>query len=114
MKIVTSITAQPKQRFNVKLDNNEIVQFYFYYSSSQQAWYYDFEYNEYVNKANKVVLTPNSIRQLKNILPFGFGFFATNNADPFQLESFVNGDCIMVMLNQEDIEAIEESIFNVQ
>ena len=57
MKLITSITSEPKQRFTLKLDNNESVLIYFYYCASQSSWYFDFEYNGYINKGNKVVLT---------------------------------------------------------
>lgn len=113
MKIVTSITDQPRQNFIVGLDNNESVEFTLYFYSSQSAWYYDFKYNDYVSNGNKVVLDMNSLRYLRNIIPFGIGFIAGNNADPFYLESFVNNDCVMVIWNKEEVQELEENIYNV-
>ena len=70
MNIITSITAQPKQNFVISLDNNETVNINLYYYSSQRAWYYDFEYNDYASYGNKVVLNMNSLRYLRNLIPF--------------------------------------------
>lgn len=112
MQRVTSITSQPKQRFVLKLETNETVSVNFYYYASQQSWYYDFQYKDYISNGNKVVLSMNALHHLRKILPFGIGFISTSNADPFELEAFVNGKCNMILLNQEDIQAIEEFVYN--
>ena len=113
MNIITSITAQPKQNFIISLDNNETVNINLYYYSSQQALYYDFEYNNYSSYGNKVVLNMNSLRYLRNLIPFGIGFISDTNADPFSLKSFVNQECLMVVWNQEEVQMLEDNIYNV-
>ena len=114
MEAVTSITSQPIQNFILKLDTNETISFKLYFYSSQNAWYYDFEYKDYVSQGNKVVIALNAIRHLRNILPFGFGFTADTNADPFNLDSFVNKDCIMILLNKDDVQMLEETVYAPQ
>lgn len=112
MKLVSSITTEPKQRFVLKLDNNESAIIRLYYYSSQNSWYFDIEYNDYINNGNKVVLTMNALRHLKNILPFGIAFVSGSNAEPFQLEDFANGNILMLLLNQDDVQEIEETVYN--
>lgn len=112
MKLVSSITTEPKQRFVLKLDNNESVIIRLYYYSSQNSWYFDIEYNDYINNGNKVVLTMNALRHLRNILPFGIAFVSGSNAEPFQLEDFANGNVLMLLLNQDDVQEIEETVYN--
>lgn len=112
MKLVASITTEPKQRFVLKLDNNESVIIRLYYYSSQNSWYFDVEYNDYINNGNKVVLTINALRHLRNILPFGIAFVSGSNAEPFQLEDFANGNVLMLLLNQDDVQEIEETVYN--
>jgi hypothetical protein len=112
MKLVSSITTEPKQRFVLKLDNNESVIIRLYYYSSQNSWYFDIEYNEYINNGNKVVLTMNALRHLRNIIPFGIAFISGSNAEPFQLEDFANGNVLMLLLNQNDVQEIEETVYN--
>ena len=114
MNIITSITSQPKQNFSVKLDTNEVVSFNLYFYSSQNAWYYDFEYKDYISQGNKVVLNMNSVRHLRNILPFGFGFISGENADPFQLESFITNAVQLVFWNKEEVQMLEENIYAPQ
>lgn len=112
MQLITSITEEPKQEFTLKLDNNETATMRLYYYASQNSWYFDIEYKDYINNGNKVVLTFNALRHLKKIIPFGIGFLSGSNADPFSLESFAGGDFIMVLLNQTDVQQIEELVYN--
>lgn len=113
MQVITSITAQPKQQFVLALDNNESAIMRLYYYPTQGSWYFDIEYNDYVNCGNKVVLTMNAIRHLKNRLPFGIAFLSTSNAEPFQLNDFASKNVLMVLLNKEDVEIIEESVYGI-
>lgn len=112
MKIISSITTEPKQRFTLRLDNNESVIMRLYYYSSQNSWYFDIEYNDYINNGNKVVLTMNALRHLRNILPFGIAFISSSSAEPFQLDDFANGNVIALLLNQDDVQEIEENVYN--
>ena len=112
MQIITSITAEPKQRFVLTLDNNESAIMHLYYYASQKSWYFDIEYKDYKNKGNKVVLTMNALRHLRNKLPFGIAFLSSSSADPFQLEDFVEGNVLMVLLNQEDVQEFEDTVYN--
>lgn len=112
MQIITSITEQPRQKFTLKLDNNQqaIMRLYFY--ESQKSWYFDIEYNGKENCGNKVVLTFNAIRHLRKIFPFGIGFISESSADPFSIDAFTSGKFQMILLNEEDIQLIEETIYN--
>lgn len=112
MQIITSITNQPRQRFVLRLDNNESVTMKLYYYQSQNSWYFDIDYNGRQNNGNKVVLTFNALRHLKRLIPFGIGFISNSNADPFSLDAFTSGQVLMVVLNQEDVQTIEEIIYN--
>lgn len=112
MQIITSITDQPKQKFTLRLDNNQAATMRLYFYQSQNSWYFDIEYNEYENKGNKVVLTFNALRHLKNRLPFGIGIISGSKADPFSLTAFSSGEYLLVLLNKEEVQTIEETIYN--
>ena len=83
-----------------------------YFYPSQQSWYFDIEYNNKQNNGNKVVLTLNAIRNFRKIWPFGISFISESNADPFTLDAFVNGNVQMLVLNKEEVQMIEETIYN--
>lgn len=112
MQIITSITDEPKQQFNLRLDNNETVVMRLYYYESQNSWFFDIQYKDYINNGNRVVLTFNALRHLKKILPFGIAFLSVSNADPYSLDSFTSGNFLMALLNQDDVQQIEETVYN--
>lgn len=112
MKIITSITSEPKQRLVLNLDNNESAIMRLYYYSTQKSWYFDIEYKDYINNGNKVVLTMNALRHLKNKLPFGLAFISGSNAEPFLLNDFSSGNVLMILLNQEDVQEIEDVVYS--
>ena len=112
MKIITSITSQPKQRLVLKLSNNEYAIMHLYYYSTQNSWYFDIEYKEYINRGNKVVLTMNALRHLRNKLPFGIAFISTLTAEPFQIEDFESNNVLMLLLDEEDVKIVEETVYN--
>lgn len=109
---ITSITNQPRQQFRVPLDTGEQVEMSLYYLPTQYGWYYDFTYKDYTSNGNKVVLSPNSIRNLRNILPFGIAFISQGVVEPYSLDDFYNERIIMFILNSEEVAQIEEELFN--
>jgi len=107
MQIVSALTSDTKQRFIISLEDGGIVRFYLYYYPSQYSWYFDFQYGDYICNGNKVVLSPNTIRHLRNRLPFGIGFLSGQQAEPFSLDDFATGRVIMTILNSEDVKEME-------
>lgn len=112
MQEITSITSSPNQRMTLVLENNETADFRLYYSIRQQCWFYDFSYKETTVNCSKVVLSPNSIRQFKRILPFGIAFAADSFVEPFSIDDFALGRVKMYVLNSVEVEEIESEIFN--
>ena len=76
------------------------------------SWYFDIEYGNYINNGNKVVLTLNALRHLRHKLPFGISFLSGSSAEPFQLNDFEDGNVFFILLNQEDVQEIEDTIYN--
>lgn len=109
MKQVTSITNDSKQLMIIPLDNNKgNVEFRLYFMPTQYSWYYDFTYNNYTSNGNKVVLSPNALRHLRKMLPFGFAFQAEGDIEPFSINDFANGRIQMYVLNENDILEVEQ------
>lgn len=112
MQIITSITNSPNQQMQLVLENNETVDFHLYYKPRNLSWYYDFKYKELICNGSKVVLSPNSIRQFRKILPFGISFTADSYVEPFSQNDFATGRVIMCVLNGDEVTQIEREFFN--
>lgn len=111
MQEVTTLTDSPKQRWTLVLDNNETAEFYLYYLSRMQAWYYDLEYKNFNVKCSKCVLTPNSLRSFRRILPFGIVFLSDDVLDPFQITDFASGRVKMYILNKDEVKNVEKELY---
>lgn len=112
MKKITSITSRAKQRMALVLDNNETVDFTLYYLPRQQGWFYNFTYKDLTVNCSKVVLTPNSLRQFRKIIPFGLSFVADGYVEPFSIDDFSTGRVVMYVLNSNEVKQVESEIFN--
>lgn len=112
MNQITSLTDNPRQSFQVPISAGEYIQFELYYYVTQKSWFFDFTYNNYTAKGNRVVLSPNTLRHLKNIIPFGLAFMADGNVEPFDLTDFSSGRVKMYILNTDEVEEIESTIYN--
>ena len=112
MEIITSLTDYPNQRHQLVLENRESADFRLYYLGRQMSWYYDITYNDLIINCQKVVLTPNSLRQFKHVIPFGITFFSNGDVEPFRQDDFTSGRIKMGVLNKEEVQQIEQEIYN--
>lgn len=112
MQVITSLTSHPNQMHRLVLENNETADFHLYYSARMQSWFYDIDYKKLTINGIKVVLTPNSLRQYRNIIPFGISFMTDSEVEPFERECFTSGRVQMGILNAEEIKQVEVNIYN--
>ena len=112
MQIITTLTDYPNQRHQLVLENRENADFRLYFLGRQRSWFYDISYKDITINCNKVVLTPNSLRQFKNILPFGITFYTDGNVEPFKIDDFSSGRIKMAVLNSDEIKQIEKEVYN--
>ena len=112
MQVITTLTNHPNQRHQLVLENRESADFRLYFLARQRAWYYDISYNDITINCNKVVLTPNSLRQFKHILPFGLAFYTDGVVEPFKIDDFSSGRIKMAILNADEVQQVEQEVYN--
>lgn len=112
MQEITTITSNARQRFRLVLENNETADFQLYYCGRMRSWYYNISYNDISINGSKVVLTPNSLRNFKKIIPFGIAFATDGYTEPFAIDDFSSGRVKMYVLNSDEVQQIEEDIYN--
>lgn len=112
MNIITTLTDYPNQRHSLVIDEGGSADFRLYFSGRQMSWYYDITYGDITINGSKVVLTPNSLRQFKNILPFGLRFFTDGYVEPFKIDDFSTGRIKMGILNSDEVQQIEKEVYN--
>jgi len=112
MKQINTLTAAPKQRMQLVLENNETADFYLYFDDRMENWFFDISYNDITLTCVEVCLHPNILRQLRRLIPFGIAFISNNKVNPFLITSFSSGECGMYVLNEEEVKEVEETIYN--
>ena len=112
MKLITTLTDAPKQQHTLVLDNNDTADFYIEYCGRMESWYFSIQYNDITQKCIKAVLTPNALRHLRRVIPFGIAFVSESLVEPFRIDDFVTGRIQMYVLNEEDVVTLEEEVYN--
>lgn len=111
MQQISTLTNEPNQRHQLVLESNDTVDFRLYYYPRQQSWYFDFVYKDLTVNGLKVVLSPNTLKNFKNIIPFGISFVTDGFVEPFQLDDFLSGRVRMYLLSADDVKQIEQEIY---
>lgn len=114
MKQITTITNAPKQRHSIVLENNETADFYLEYCGRMESWYFSISYKDTIQNCIKVVLTPNALRHLRRIIPFGIAFISESQVEPFRQDDFSAGRVELYLLNADEVKQIEQEIYNAQ
>lgn len=113
MKRINSITADYRQKFKFLTETGEQVQFRMYYYITQQSWFFDFSYNNYTCNCQRITLSPNALRHLKNIIPFGVAFMSDDKVEPIFIDDFESGRVQMFVLNADEVKEVEQNIYEV-
>lgn len=114
-QIIQGLTDQPKQEQPIKLPDGTTATLSLTFIPQQNGWFYDLSWDgltpSWQNNGNCLVTGPNILRQYKNQIPFGLTVSTTDNQDPSGQEDFVNGRCTLVLLDPNDVIAIEATYF---
>jgi len=113
MNQVTGLTSDYRQSFQILTQDGEIVYFNLYYYMTQQSWFFDFTYKDYTCNCERVVLTPNALRHLKNVIPFGIAFYSNDKVEPIFVDDFETGRVQMLILNNEEVKEVELNIYGI-
>ena len=113
MKLLTEISQDPKQRFDVKTEDNQTFELKLEYSDQQQGWFYSITFGDIVINNARLVTSPNIIRQFKNVLPFGI-FIATDDlSEPLFIDDFSTERVKFLLLTPDEVEQVEIDFYNV-
>ena len=109
---INGITDDPKQRFNVQIPNSdENLEVVLNYLPSQQAWYLDLFYKDFSIYGYKVALSPNMLREFRNIIPFGISVSSMDNIYPMEITAFSSDRVNMYVLDKSDVKELEYNIY---
>lgn len=112
MQLLTELTSDYKQKYSITTEDNETFDLLLEYMTQQQCWYYSISYGDnFVINNQRLVYSPNILRQYKNIIPFGLAVNTLDQSDPYFLEDFESGRVEVTVLTESEVEQIEAQIF---
>jgi len=111
MRKITNITDEPKQSFDLILDDNTVYKFALEYNDLVQSWTYSLENENFTVFGRKLVASPNILRQFKNIIPFGLFVESTDLLDPFNIKDFSTGRISIFILNETEVDELEDALY---
>lgn len=112
MKQISSITNDPRQRHRVLLPDSTVVDILMEYKKNQQGWFCSIAYEGLSFLNRRLVLSPNMLRQFKNLIPFGLACNTSDGYEPNFQDDFSNGRAQLYLLNSDDVAQVESDIIN--
>lgn len=111
MNVLTGFTDSPKQKTTVVLDNGTNATLELEYRPQQLGWFYNLEYQNFLIQGQRLVYSPNLLRQFQGQIPFGLAVVSTDKNDPLQQTDFSSGKAVLILLNEADAAEIETAKF---
>jgi hypothetical protein len=113
MKIITGLSEQPKQQSTLVLADGTRAVWSISYVSQQTGWFYDLSWNgTVIATGQRMVSSPNILRQYINKISFGIAVISPNQLEPTTQTALADGSITCYLLEGADLEAIETAVFN--
>ena len=108
MKIINVLSDDPNQSMNISLDDGSKIVLDLTYKSNQRGWFMTITWRGVVYCRNRrIVTSPNNLRALRNIIPFGISVVTSDNHEPVNLDDFTTGRAKFYILNSDDVAYAE-------
>jgi len=111
MRYLDQLTNDPAQQYTLIGDNGEQIPFFLRYLPREQTWIFNISYNDFVLNGAALKLSPNILRQWKNIIPFGLAVLSTDNYESYYTTDFVTKRIQLFLLNSAEVAEIEKEMF---
>lgn len=115
MQVITGLTDQPTQVFNLTLEDGSILTVTMTYRPQQIGWYYDLLWNGTTPSTQvfgrRIVTSPNMLRQFRNVWSFGLGCVTSDNYEPLNQSDFSSGYATLLLLDASDVAQIEQVVY---
>ena len=112
MKQITEISQDPKQRFDIVTEDNQIFELRLEYSDQQQGWFYGITFGDFILNGSRLVTGLNILRSYQNIIPFGFSILTDDLSEPIFIDDFSTERVRMFLLTEEEVEEVETDFYN--
>lgn len=110
MNQITTISGDAKQTIYVTLADESVLTLDLNYLAAIQRWGFNASHAKLTVNGQMLCLSPNLLRQWRNIAPFGLACLSTDGLDPILPDDFIENRCVLYVLNAADVAAVEKQI----
>lgn len=110
MRKITAFTSDPTQTMILVLNDGSKVEFSMTYFPNQVGWFYSFTYGTFEVLNRRMVTSPNMIRALRGVLPFGLAITTLDGLEPIYVDDFITGRASFYLLDADDVAGVETMI----
>lgn len=118
MKSIAGLTSQPNQDSFIVLDDGSRAKLSLSYRPQQLGWFYNLSWPgnaalpvPFAVNGNRLVASPNILRQYRRLIPFGLMLFTVDQGEPMGRTCFVDGTADLILLSADEVAEIEERGF---
>lgn len=105
MFIVSSISADAKQKQTLSLSNGTSFTIQMEYKPLQSSWFFtSIAYGDFEITNLRICTSPNMLHQYKNKIPFGIAVTSIGNFEPTQQQDFSSGRSVMYILDSTETD----------
>ena len=101
MRKITILNDSPKQTFKYNIDGYDAVEIYLEFKPQQYSWFFNLTWGTFKLFGERVAVSPNLLRQFKDLLPFGIMIEGENALDPFEIDSWINKNNFYFLTSDE-------------
>lgn len=112
MKQIIEITNEPNQKHTLLLEDKSRVELTLRFMPTQNLWFMTIKYGSFELGSRTVVNGRNILRRFKNIISFGIMIESDDKISPSFIDSFSGGTSRLYLLEKEEVEAIEENVYD--
>ena len=109
---INGLTDNSLQKLKLDVPNNEgEITIVLKFLPTQSAWYMDYTYRDIISYNNKLSLSPNILREFRNIIPFGIAVEASDSIPPMEITAFSSGRVTLNILDKEYVDNLERGLY---
>ena len=110
MKEITNLNDAPKQTFKFNLEGYDYVEIYLEFKPQQYSWFFNLTWGTFKLFGERVAVSPNLLRQFKDMIPFGIQITGDSALDPFAVDSWVTSNKFN-FLSADEVLTIESDYY---
>lgn len=111
MNRIDNLTKSASQQTTLLFADGTAASLLLYFHGATERWAMDITYGTHTIRGIGIGFHPNTLRQWKNIFPFGIACITADQTDPFLIDDFLTSRANLYLLNSADVLLVERSVF---